>query len=371
MAKGIKTPHRAKKHRYKSINPNYSKSPIFLNIKKEIPFIPISKQVIYFESHFNDRINEFISSNHDLILEEFKLKGYDFVYIPISVENMDRDIAFYFNPSVVYTEIEKNNLISYESIMNIMLSYMTPPLPDIMNGFIRYKKDMDSVDSYQFSYFVLSGTNEQQIWEQIYNYLSSVGDVHSLYSLSPPKLSEDFADQNFDIYTLKLFDEIQERIDKLRQRGVNMMVIKSLFSLDAPSLSKLVITEDFKIFLPKYNNLEIKMHPLPKSVYILFLNHPKGIMFKDLPDYREELIEIYKNVSGRESIEQMQKSIDDVVNPTLNSINENCSRIRRSFLKHFDERIAENYFIVGKRGLPKMITLDRNLVVVAQVFKSE
>lgn len=119
LAKGIKTPHRAKKHRYKSINPNYSKSPIFLNIKKEIPFIPISKQVIYFESHFNDMINEFISSNHNLILEEFKLKGYDFVYLPISVENMDRDIAFYFNPSVVYTEIEKNNLISYESIMSI------------------------------------------------------------------------------------------------------------------------------------------------------------------------------------------------------------------------------------------------------------
>ena len=30
-----------------------------------------------------------------------------------------------------------------------------------------------------------------------------------------------------------------------------------------------------------------------KAVYLLFLNHPEGILFKHLPDYREELTEIY------------------------------------------------------------------------------
>ena len=55
----------------------------------------------------------------------------------------------------------------------------------------------------------------------------------------------------------------------------------------------MVITKDYKIILPHYNNMEIKMEPLAKAVYLLFLNHPKGILFKNLPDYRKELTKIY------------------------------------------------------------------------------
>jgi hypothetical protein len=39
--------------------------------------------------------------------------------------------------------------------------------------------------------------------------------------------------------------------------------------------------------------MEIKMEPLTKAVYLLFLNHPEGILFKHLPDYRQELANIY------------------------------------------------------------------------------
>ena len=110
--------------------------------------------------------------------------------------------------------------------------------------------------------------------------------------------------------------------------------------------------------------MEITMHPLPKAVFILFLYHPEGILFKNLTDYRNELIAIYKLISGREKIDDMEKSIDDVVNPTLNSINEKCSRIREAFLCKFDESIAQNYFITGGRATPKKIVLDRNLVKI-------
>ena len=40
--------------------------------------------------------------------------------------------------------------------------------------------------------------------------------------------------------------------------------------------------------------MEIKMEPLVKAVYLLFLKHPEGIVFKCLPDYRKELAELYK-----------------------------------------------------------------------------
>ena len=47
-------------------------------------------------------------------------------------------------------------------------------------------------------------------------------------------------------------------------------------------LSRLTITKDFTIILSDYNK-EVKMEPLIKSVYLLYLNHPEGIAFKALP----------------------------------------------------------------------------------------
>jgi hypothetical protein len=141
------------------------------------------------------------------------------------------------------------------------------------------------------------------------------------------------------------------------------MVIKSLFKFDdAVKLSRLTVTKDYRIFLPDYNHLEIIMTPLPKAVFFLFLKHPEGILFKHLPDYRDELMNIYKHISNREMLLDMEKSIDDVTDPTKNAINEKCSRIREAFIRNFDESLAQNYFITGLRSEPKRVTLDRQLV---------
>ena|GEM_PF-3897913 len=48
--------------------------------------------------------------------------------------------------------------------------------------------------------------------------------------------------------------------------------------------------------------------------------------------------------------------------PLNNSINEKCARIREAFLLKFHEGLAENYFVTGKRGEPKMIKLSRDLI---------
>ena len=86
------------------------------------------------------------------------------------------------------------------------------------------------------------------------------------------------------------------------------------------------------------------------------------MLFKELSEHKEELLEIYKAVSSRENIANIQESIEDVVDSTKNSINEKCSRIREAFISKFDESLASKYFVTGKRGEPKVIALDRNLV---------
>ena len=157
-------------------------------------------------------------------------------------------------------------------------------------------------------------------------------------------------------------EEVRERIAKLRQRGIAEYLLEQLIHPDN-RLSRLVVTKDYRILLPDYNDMEIKMEPLVKSVYLLFLRHPEGIMFKFLPDYREELARIYADLRPVGLTDKALQSIEDVTNPLLNSINEKCARIRGAFVGQFDDYMAKSYYIDGLRGEAKKISLPRNLVV--------
>ena len=87
-------------------------------------------------------------------------------------------------------------------------------------------------------------------------------------------------------------------------------------------------------------------------------------MFSFLPDFREELLNIYNKLKGPLYNEkETRKSVWDVTDPLSNSINEKCSRIRAAFVSQFDERLAKFYYVDGKRGEPKKIALPRELVI--------
>ena len=127
------------------------------------------------------------------------------------------------------------------------------------------------------------------------------------------------------------------------------------------ALLTLYVAHDGRINLGSSRN-EIKMEPLIKAVYLLFLQHPEGIVFKDLPDYRQELAHIYNKVRPWGLTDRAMQSIEDVTNPMLNSINEKCAKIKKIFETMLDSSIAEHYYIKGTRGKAKRITLPHELV---------
>ena len=144
----------------------------------------------------------------------------------------------------------------------------------------------------------------------------------------------------------------------MRLKGVNTLFIHGIID-ECERLSRLRITKDYRIFLVDYNNMEIRLAVLPKAVFFLFLHHPEGIRFKELSDYYTELLQIYlklRPIGGRMRQEQ---SIRDITNPCSNSINEKCE----AFISYFDERLAKNYFITGRRGEPKSIMLDPSMFI--------
>ncbi len=158
----------------------------------------------------------------------------------------------------------------------------------------------------------------------------------------------------------QLMEELKKKMRRLKEYGMSEKEILSSLHTDQ-QLPQLIITRNYRIFLGDEHR-EVHLEPLVKSVYLLFLKHPEGIIFKDLPDYRKELALIYNKVRPWGLTDRALKSIEDVTNPMLNSINEKCARIRRTFVSMLDSSVAEQYYIKGARGKAKKITLSRELV---------
>lgn len=166
--------------------------------------------------------------------------------------------------------------------------------------------------------------------------------------VSPNDIFNDVLDK---YYEGKRCEKTMRRLEGREEKAKNVV-----------RMSRLTITKDCTILLTDYQK-EIKMEPIVKAVYLLFLKHPEGIAFKYLPDYRRELADIYQKIKPFGLTERAIRSIDDVTNPMLNSINEKCARIRAAFLSQFDEYMAKSYYVDGLRGEVKKIALPRSLVV--------
>lgn len=138
-------------------------------------------------------------------------------------------------------------------------------------------------------------------------------------------------------------------------------------------LSRLLITEDYRFWLTDYQQ-EVELQPVHKAVYMLFLAHPEGIEFKRLSEYRDELLGYYMQTAKLMDKEKIIESVDHLVDPLDNAINEKCSRIKSIFLSMMDEYRA-SYYIISSHTQKhiagrvwyerlKVITLPRELVTI-------
>ncbi|MBR3726164.1 MAG: hypothetical protein IKN21_00960 [Prevotella sp.] len=182
----------------------------------------------------------------------------------------------------------------------------------------------------------------------------------------------------------EIADRLKALSDELMHRERNDLLLRALgvstlekLRLEAAKgrLSRLLITKDYRFILPDYENKEVELQPVHEAVYLLFLAHPEGIEFKQLSDYREELLGYYLKMSQSIDKQKVEESIDRLVNPLDNAINEKCSRIKNVFLSLMDEYSASYYIVSSHVRQPiasspriwyrrlKNIALPRNLVV--------
>ena len=347
---------------------------------RDLPFEPQYGMILYVESCANDEINLYFHKNMEKVVN---VLGKSFTYLPAMLDKLAQ-IVEYNRPETdsAWVEKAKSNLSWIQDTYREILSYRIdkedemPELPlHTIEPPLLMRYEETSSDGHVYTLFPLLYRDDIQ-FERLLTAIAHVPrlDANIFHStlvedipIRRSRIREnqqtdprDKADnERIDI----LAGEIQQRIKELQLMGVEDFVIKKLVSLPEPKLSVLQITKDFRIILPDYNNMEISMPTLSKAVFFFYLRHPEGLRFKELIDYRDELLQTYYRISDRCDSAKMKQSVDELVDSTRNSINEKCSRIRAAFVTRFSDDLAKNYYITGRSGEAKYIPLDRSLVM--------
>ena len=335
------------------------------------------KELIYVASEEDKELTDLFENKPEVFEGWGQMMGFHVVYLPLLMKRLsNKEVLQYRAPYISEAEVASTAIGN-----DFLLQYLENPGEKgrIKHGFIRTEdihRGGDGKDKAINRFYPLSSQSGEPIADQLHKIGKQISFEKSQHeNLLEYRNFDDFgnipdiseADAHFNSQidnenTDDLIEEVKIKITMLRQRGISQYLLEQLIHPD-DRLSRLVITKDFRLILPDYNNMEIKLEPLAKAVYLLFLNHPEGILFKYLPDYREELAKIYNRLKPTGLTDRAIQSIEDVTNPLLNSINEKCARIRGAFVGQFDDHIARHYYIDGHRGEAKKISLPRDLVV--------
>lgn len=408
---------------------------------KNLPFSPEDNQVIYVENVYDEKVNSFIKANYDKLLEEFRKKNLEFVYLPLYFNAEIDEKVRYYAPYITECEtLSSSYMLDYmlrpENKKHITPSLLFYPkqrtdgwaytalyMDNINANFADIVQKVDDVINYLTTIDVLSGVKDAEFQivkpveykddDTLFRGPDEPADLNEpepRYGVDESK-SEDYGRTMFrkvlkkpyceeetdddrestrfsikrkeeddddilfrcgdkeeeivepeiDTETAEIYAKVEAYVKLLRLKGIELAVIHEFIDRQEP-LSPLVITDDLRLFLPLYNNIEIVMSAQIKALYFLFLNHPEGIVLQHLEEYHNELINYYKQTNNGILTPKMEESIKKLEAYGNNQLNVLIARIREAFCMKFDEHLARNYFVSGGKGEPYKIPLDPDLV---------
>lgn len=333
------------------------------HFKNGMPIAP-TNEILYIQGD-NTAYSNVITKNLGAYRKIFSQAGFRLFYLPEFINNcVSEGLYSYYFPDINETPPSFDIREVYHQLWGTFFHKKPFPAGDT---FLFFASD-DSIYGYE-----IKELDTNVIIYKVFRFVDIISEAQGdeLFSMFPgigllDYPDDEIADRGFRYQIDILSAEIQERVEKLRVYGVSEAAIKALFQKEQ-ELSRLVITDDYRIVLPDYNGMEVKLEPLPRAVYFLYLRHPEGLMFKELPCHRDEFMQIYVRLTNRKNDDITARSIDRVLDPTDNSINEKCSRIREAFISRFDDNLAKEYYITSYYGLKKRISIDRSLVDLGPV----
>ena len=286
-----------------------------------LPFKPDKSQVIYVESNYNEQANRFITDNYHDLRQRFEYRGYEFIYLPMLFKDDElKRKVLYYAPYLQSKIVADKSLRSSYLLNFLSSSHLGEAVkPSILFGPERCGDEwlfqacelplsgVASKDILQLVDAVSLGTlfvNESCAMSDnvLMNYQPSSeprssrsceceekrsARKRSFFSKMVDRIQGELFEDDVEEYAplrdevAEILESLENNVKKLRLQGVTLSAIHEFIDKQEP-LSPLVITEDLRIFLPAYNNIEIELSAQRKALYFLFLNHPEGIVFNTL-----------------------------------------------------------------------------------------
>ena len=157
---------------------------------------------------------------------------------------------------------------------------------------------------------------------------------------------------------LEMMELIRRRLDSLQSRGES-----AILDADArPEAVRLFIGKDYSIRVNGPHGPVLPLRPLVKSLFILFLKHPEGILLKRRDSFEKELEDIYATIVPEVDEEVRHRRIQRLTNPQDNSFSEKASVLNATLDRLLPTGIVDGYKIQGANGRPRRIPLDPLLV---------
>lgn len=123
-----------------------------------------------------------------------------------------------------------------------------------------------------------------------------------------------------------------------------------------------VVGRDNRILLPSLGNLEIRLNPLFKTLYLFYLKHTEGVRLNELIDFKTELLSIYRRLTTADDDQTIESRINDIIDPFSGSFSQKKSKINREISRLLGEPLDAFYRIEGERGEPFKISIPPHLI---------
>ena len=150
--------------------------------------------------------------------------------------------------------------------------------------------------------------------------------------------------------------ELLALIEKAQER------LKEIECIEAAEPVDLFIDKRFVIRMGGTDGSILALRPLVKTLFILFLKHPEGIILKQRDCYREELEKIYSTINPNIDRDDVKARIARLVDLQDNSFSEKASVLNARLEELLPAGIASDYQIQGFNGCPRKIRLNPLLV---------
>lgn len=143
--------------------------------------------------------------------------------------------------------------------------------------------------------------------------------------------------------------QIRNLLSQLRIKGITDKEIDTILNQQQKP-GRAYINTQGKLVLPDEGGVQIKLTPMERTLYILFLRYPDGINADELWRYWDELCKIYGSQMIYDDKDLIEDAVEGICDEEKVTWYTNVSRIKRKISDRLGKRAAEQYIIKRVEG---------------------